>query len=342
MQTQMHKINRQLHTLCMASAMLLLGIGCATPQARITYTGYESPASTIQTLKKAKSQEKTHVRLAHLAIEDLAMDSGNSMRSEQIVGILASISDSDLCALIQLINSGADPVNTTYLLENVITSSPQYDATEKRLAQAKSNCQDLELMVISDIDDTVVPHKAHSPIPNAFPGVVELYRQLDLGPDEAGTPGDLHFVTARDGMVVNGVRALKPTEIEVSSVRHGSLWSGALSLLKIEGPVEDKKVDNVEQFLSNTETPTIILFGDSTQADARVYRRILDRHSNRNIYALIHGVDGYPVPREVSDHPRLFVFKNHLEAAQVLAAEGVLSKKQLLRVQQSYDWAETQ
>lgn len=315
---------------------LLLAAGCATPQTRLTYTGYDSPSATIATLKSSGSNETSHLRLAHLAIEDLAQDANNERRTEDILAILNALSDSEVCDLKQLIDSGADKVDTTYILQQVASTSPSFEAIEKRFKTSKSECPRLELMVISDIDDTVVPHKASSPTPNAFPGVAELYRQLDLGPDENGTPGDLHFVTARDGRVVNGIRALEPTRIEVSSVRHGSLWSGALSLLKIEGPVEDKKVENVELFLSQSEAPTILLFGDSTQADARVYRRILDQHPDRHILALIHEVDGYPVPTDLSEHHRLFTFQNYLEAASILLEQEILMPKQFERVQEDY------
>jgi hypothetical protein len=314
-----------------ALAGLICGLasGCAPGSALLTQTGFESANATEARLAKTNSFSPEDIREAHLAIETLAEEPTNPKNRKSVLAILHSAPKEVRGQIVRLIDGGADKITTRYLLRKMFITNPDRANFAALIEETAPYRVTNEIIVISDVDDTVVPHKGESDTPHIFPGVLRLYQQFDLGPDRQGIPGDLHFVTARDGIVVNGARALEPTGLEVSSVRHGELWSGALSLLKIEGPVEEKKVSNVSVLVERNPTGQLLLFGDSTQADARVYVRILDRYPKRVKWALIHQLDGYPVPKEIRKHERILIFSDYLEAANQLHDRGVITQAQL-------------
>jgi threonine/homoserine efflux transporter RhtA len=62
--------------------------------------------------------------------------------------------------------------------------------------------------VVSDIDDTVKPGKDPNASGAVYPGARAFFAALDAGIDGTDALGDVHFVTARDGVVVRAGHAL--------------------------------------------------------------------------------------------------------------------------------------
>jgi hypothetical protein len=70
-------------------------------------------------------------------------------------------------------------------------------------------------VIVSDIDDTVKPGKDPTTKGDVYPGAAALFAALDAGKDGTDARADIHFVTARDGVVVRAGHTLQET---------GSMW----------------------------------------------------------------------------------------------------------------------
>ncbi len=176
------------------------------------------------------------------------------------------------------------------------------------------------------------PFKDDSVDAPVFPGAKALYRALDLGKDYEGVPGDVHFVTARDGLIIRAENAIRKTGIEAGSIRYGDAVSGFLSLFGYNKGIEEKKVKNIEEMLRRNPSSKAILIGDSTQADPKVFERIISKYPERVELAMIHRVSGYEVPEEIASNPKVIVFDNYSEAAQILFERGIINREQLNEV----------
>ena len=138
----------------------------------------------------------------------------------------------------------------------------------------------------------------------------------------------------RDGFFLNGNSALKGTGIKVGSVAHGDLASGLASALAGKnGPMVDRKVENIERALKRNPDGPVMLFGDTTTGDPKVFERLLKSENKDRIqYAFLPRVRGYPEPDAVKNHPKVVVFDEYSEVGRLLHDQGIISDRQLQEV----------
>lgn len=208
---------------------------------------------------------------------------------------------------------------------------------------------DAELMVISDIDDTVIETGAMDTfrlmrsvlLRNAkqrrpFPGVVSLYRALQLGVDEQHL--NPIFYLSRSGWPLFD---LFQTVFELNDIPEGPLLLRDLSIIEkksTELGTESHKLDHIRSLMELYDFP-LVLVGDSGQHDPEIYREILDDHEDRVAAIYIRHVVGAARAREIelmyADHlSKLCVAPSTIEMARHAKAAGLISDDQLESVQE--------
>ncbi len=180
------------------------------------------------------------------------------------------------------------------------------------------SCQSgaLELGIISDLDDTVIPPATPELSVPPYAGMAALYQALELR--ENGKLGDLTYVTARkpdrvvdvpDWLTQHGV-PLGPIETGVSGVP----WIA-----------ENEKVDDITGVLDAHPGQKFVMFGDNTHRDPEAYAKIVTGNPDRIEVALIHEVDPLGDPAR---YEGLVLYDHAVEAAAVLEARGLLTEQE--------------
>lgn len=183
------------------------------------------------------------------------------------------------------------------------------------------------LTLCSDVDDTVRPWRDTSVAAPVYTGAKELYAAL-------APTGDVHFITARDGIFVGAESELNATGITYSSIAYGNTSTGALALLGCTGPMAARKEANLRALFAKNPTRRFVLLGDTGQADATVFQRLLKSHSGRIAAVLLHEIPGFPNPEpRIEEDDRVVVFKTYDEAARALAATGLIDRSQCRAVE---------
>jgi hypothetical protein len=133
--------------------------------------------------------------------------------------------------------------------------------------------------IISDIDKTVLPpHNDGDPLPDPYPGVTDLYKELLAGSTA------MRYVTARTADMVG-------TEVPD--------WMASVGLPT--APIEtgtpnfwdaqNEKVRDIEKTLADHPGVKFVFFGDSSHRDPEVYREIQTKYPDRVHAVFIHKVN---------------------------------------------------
>ncbi len=203
----------------------------------------------------------------------------------------------------------ARPISSVLVLARVKYVGPRTLENLKAYATKRSE----EIGIISDIDKTLLPpHDRHAEVlPDAYPGVAALLRQLEFG--AGGAAGDQFFVTARTPDRLPGI-----TEwMDAQQIPAGPISTGISGMPWI---AEDEKVSDIEEILAATGEQVFVIFGDSSHRDPEVYRRIIAAYPDRIAAAFIHKVNNVN-PRRVED---LTLIEDYGQAADVLLELGLI------------------
>lgn len=143
------------------------------------------------------------------------------------------------------------------------------------------------LTVVSDFDDTALPQKAPR---YQFAGMSQLFEEVDqaLG----GTPGQLHFVTARPKLIASSLpMRLAEKGFGEVQIHHGRLMS-ILTMGLLDG-IQDGKMKNLEKLAERYPETRFVLFGDTVQRDPEAYREFMNKYPDRVAAVIIRAVDGH-------------------------------------------------
>lgn len=176
-----------------------------------------------------------------------------------------------------------------------------------------------ELGIISDLDKTVIPPHSGDLPGAAYPGVAQLFCELDLG--GGGKTGDTHYVTARGPDRVTEI----PAWLEEHGIPVGSIDTGTSSMPWIAQP---EKVADIERLLDAYPGQRFFLFGDTSHRDPEVYREVMDAHPDRILGVFIHKVNNVSSDRVEG----MNLVENYAQAAATLYQMGVLDEAAARRV----------
>jgi phosphatidate phosphatase APP1 len=196
---------------------------------------------------------------------------------------------------------------------------------------------DAELIVVSDLDDTVIHTDAtnllkmvrntvlgNSRTRMPFPGVAPFYEALTLGDDDAPRNG-LFYVSSSPWNLYAPLLDF----LEINGIPHGPLfladWGLSPTQLLTAGH-DDHKGRAIRDLLALYPRQRFVLIGDSGQEDPEIYSRIVAEHEDRVAAVYIRNL-----PLEDVERP---------EAIRRLAQEVEKAGSTLLLVDTTYQAAE--
>jgi len=251
---------------------------------------------------------------------DILQRRGTGSADERtILDIVAASPQTELAEVLKLIDAGDDQYDLEELVYHDVDDPEVRQKLLDLIASQRSGQAALELGVISDFDDTAVPHK-HKPFGDAAPGVAALYVEID-----GELPGDVHFVTARPQVVGQEVRQqLRQRGFPSATVKFGHfdrvVFGGGEGILS-------SKVANIERLMALHPQQRFVLFGDTVQQDPEVYREIQRRHPEQVAAVVIFNATG--LAADDSRCQEFILAGNSVEAAAKLAQLGLLSEEQV-------------
>lgn len=267
-------------------------------------------------------------RDAQKRILDLAKGATGPAKEQAIVDTLASLSPTDRGECLRLINGRNSHHDVDHLVLDDIDDAGLRQAALRLIDQARPHMTSPGRVVVSDIDDTVKPNKDKSVQGDVYPGAKAFYAALDAGQDGKDARGDVHFVTARDGIAVHAGHTLGKTGIDVGSISYGNTFALMLAGIGLHKGIENEKVKDVLNLVERNPGRQLVLLGDTVQADASVFRRVLQEKPDSVEVVLLHVVKGFAPPQDLVGHPKVVLFTDYGDAARQMYARGAISEAQ--------------
>lgn len=258
------------------------------------------------------------------AIKLVAASAPARWRDQTIVALLRALSVKHRAACVHLIDGASDSWTAKAIVRSIGDAKLKRSAAGLIAVAGKRVPHD-HFVVLSDVDDTVKPWKDTSASGPVYPGALALYEVL-------APRGDVHFVTARDGVALGVGGDLRATGIRYGSVAYGSSYSGVLALLGSHRPMIERKIANLTALIEKNPGDQIILVGDSGQADAAVFARVLETHGDRVAVAMLHEIPGYPADERFAESDKALVFADFADAAEQLCARQLITAAERDRV----------
>lgn len=267
-------------------------------------------------------------RDAEKRILDLAKGPTGPAKEKAIVETLNEMTNEDRGECLRLIAGRNSHHGVDHLITDDIDSPTLRNEALRLIGEARPFMASPGRVVVSDIDDTVRPSKDPLIKGEVYPGAKSLFAALDAGKDGKDASGDIHFVTARDGVIVHAGHTLHETGIDVGSISYGKTFSFLLAGIGIHKGIENEKVNDILKLADKNPSRQLVLLGDTVQADASVFRRVLEKKADRVEVVLLHAVKGFAPPADMKNHPKVVVFTDYADAADQLLARGAISQAQ--------------
>jgi len=239
----------------------------------------------------------------------------------------------DLTALKNLVDAGADHHDLQQLLFSDIDDD---DRRSRLLAHfAAEAVPSGEVKVLSDIDDTFYANwkDERFPAKTVYPGVLQLYEELDRGPDGDGRPGDIAFVTARPKDRPGLVEKLTHGTLRERGIEVATVLSGSFRHLLTDESIAEEKLANFRDYAALFPEYDFVFLGDSGQGDASFGKRMIELSPERVAMVLIHDVVQTPTERRRDWNERGVVFvDSYVGAATEAYRRGLVSADGVRRV----------
>lgn len=270
---------------------------------------------------------ETRARLVSALAERLRGDAVRAIRA-----VLLGTRGAELTFIKNAVDAGLCRHDLVRLVFHEISSREIREEILAHVAAEAARAPCGEVKVLSDVDDTFYANWKDDRYPpkTVYPGVRQLYAELDRGPEEApGRPGDLAFLTARPRMLEpKTARSLQERGVDLPTILEGSTLS-CLSSRWIAG----KKLERFEQYRALYPEYGFVLIGDSGQGDVRLAEGMLEAAPEAVRGTFIHDVVAMPEERRRELRGRrIFDFDTYLGAALEAYRLGLVHRDGLDRV----------
>jgi hypothetical protein len=196
-----------------------------------------------------------------------------------------------------------------------------------------------EVKILSDIDDTFYANwkDQRYPAKTVYPGVLQLYIELDRGPGEAsGRAGDITFVTARPGDRLGLVEAATRASLGERGLAAMTVLTGSLRRIIGNRAIAEKKVENFVEYRRLYPEYDFVFIGDSGQGDIHFGRRMLELAAGAVKGVFIHDVVATPAPERRSlAASGVLLFDTYIGAAADALALRLIHAEGAMRVAQA-------
>jgi hypothetical protein len=193
-----------------------------------------------------------------------------------------------------------------------------------------------EVKILSDIDDTFYANWKDTRFPKKtiYPGVLQLYSELDRGPSESpGRTGDVTFVTARPGDRLGLVERATHKALMGRGLPASTVLAGAFTRVFSNRSIAGKKLDNFREYWRIYQECSFIFIGDSGQGDIFFGEQMLEVAPAAVKGIFIHDVVSTPeAAREDLRRRGVILFDTYVGAALEAYRRGLLQRQGMARV----------
>ncbi|MCO5172261.1 MAG: App1 family protein [Planctomycetes bacterium] len=258
-----------------------------------------------------------------------------SRREQVIRDVLLGTRGAALTALKNAIDAGGDPHDLEQLVFHDLDDAALRDQVLAHFAREAAAAPSGEVKVLSDIDDTLYRNWVDERYPPkaVYPGVRALYHELDIGPDEAGRPGDLVFVTARPGDRAGIVEEQTIATLGRLGLSRFVVLTGSLSKVVSNEAIARGKLEAIDRYRRLFPEYGFVFLGDSGQGDALVAAALMADHAGTTRAVFIHDVVTTPPEGRAAWAERgVPLFDTYVGAAVHALEQGLISPAGLRRV----------
>ncbi|HZO13007.1 MAG TPA: phosphatase domain-containing protein [Polyangiaceae bacterium] len=259
-----------------------------------------------------------------------------SSRDEAAISnILLATTGSSLTALKNAIDAGHDHRDLQQLIFCDIDDDDMRDALLTHFAEQARSVEQHEVKVLSDIDDTFYANWKDERFPKKtiYPGVRQLYVELDRGPTEAGRMGDLAFVTARPKDRPGLVECATHESLGERGIGCAVVLAGSFFYLLSNDSIAEKKLANFVDYARLFPEYEFVFIGDSGQGDIVFGRQMREREPERVRAVFIHDVVATPDPDRLARRQEgIILFDTYVGAACEALELGLISVHGLERI----------
>ncbi len=274
---------------------------------------------------------------ARAAVVDALQIGPTPRRFEKAIrDVLLATSGDDLTALKRAIDAGNSHWDMVELVYHDIDSTTIRREVLQHITREGARATRRDLKILSDVDDTLYANwkDRRYPPKTVYPGVLQLYRELDLAPEGVASPaGDIAFLTGRPGGACGLFEDRYHRKLGAKGLDGTILLTGTCLHQFVHGLIFSQKWANFQQFQGLYPEFDFVLFGDSGQADPGLLAALVRAHPQRIRAAMIHDVVGTPEPiRRAWQEKGVFFFDTYVGAAFELTRRGLLEPEAARRV----------
>ncbi len=280
----------------------------------------------------------TKERLGDLSIESryalvsaLHQDLASSGDDRAVRDVFLGTRGTQLTALKNLVDAEGGSRDLVQLVFRDLGDAKARAAILAHFAQEAASLPRRELKILSDVEDTFGPGPRERRYPHGspYPGVRQLYLELDRGPQGSGRPGDLVLLTPapNDRFTLMEEGTLRGLE------RYGVKSTVVGADAGFDGSKEDAARGTLQSFARlQALYPEygLVFIGDNGEGDLSAAAGMQGSRA-----ALIHDVVGMPeAERQALQKQGIVVFDTFIDAARECYARGLISKQGLANIVQ--------
>eukprot|EP00698_Gefionella_okellyi_P006135 TRINITY_DN15580_c0_g1_i2.p1 TRINITY_DN15580_c0_g1~~TRINITY_DN15580_c0_g1_i2.p1 ORF type:complete len:393 (+),score=95.68 TRINITY_DN15580_c0_g1_i2:165-1343(+) len=191
-----------------------------------------------------------------------------------------------------------------------------------------------DFKIMSDVDDTFLCriYDRRYPKGSTYPGIIQLYHELEIGKTELGRKGDLCFITARPTAVAGAIEHMTKRMLRSRGIAHATVLTGDLRHV-VGSRIAVKKFATFGQFQQLYPEYGFVFIGDSGQQDAVFGAEIMLHYASRVHAVFIHDVVNTPEERRAEWRAKgVRFFDTYVGAALMANQLGFISDRGLYRV----------
>lgn len=198
----------------------------------------------------------------------------------------------DLSALKDAVDGGGDYHDLEQLIFHDLDDEALTTEILAHFTSEAAIATSTELKVMSDIDDTLFRNWCDERYPPkaVYPGILSLHRELDLGNDGAGRPGDITFLTARPGDRPGLVENQTIHTLGQLGVPRCVVLTGTIDNILTNEAIAEGKLAAFGRYRRLYPERKFVFTGDSGQGDAIVAARMMADHADAMRGVFIHDV----------------------------------------------------
>jgi len=249
--------------------------------------------STLYALLCVERLAELPIPLRAAVVEGASRGSTGAADEGAIRDVFVGTRGDELTALKNAIDSGDDHRDLQQVVYSDIDSGDVREAILDHISAEAAALARREVKVLSDIDDTFYCNWKDERFPKktVYPGVRQLYVELDRGPhEEAGRMGDVAFVTARPKDRPGFVERMTHKTLRDLGVQDPTVLSGSFRALHSNEAIAGRKLRNFREYVALFPEYDFVFVGDSGQGDASFGAAMREHDEERVKAILIHDV----------------------------------------------------